>query len=61
MGTEGLDKSKQSEENEVVTNITATTSTVTSSHTTLGSVTSIGPHLNHEGKYVKNQIFAVKQ
>ena len=37
-------QSKQSEANVVVTNKIATTSTVTSSHTTLGSVTSIGPH-----------------
>ena len=44
VGMDELDKSKQSEANVVVTNTTATTSTVTSSHTTLGSVTSIGPH-----------------
>ena len=37
-------QSKQSEVNVVVTNTTAT-STVTSSHTILGTMTSIGPHL----------------
>ena len=37
-------QSKYSEAKVVVTNATTTTSTVTSSHTTLGSVTSIGPH-----------------
>ena len=44
------DLTKQTEANLVVTNTIATTSTVTSSHTTLGSVTSIGPHLDCEFK-----------
>ena len=38
-------RSKKPEANVVVTNTIATTSTVNSSHTTLGSVTRIGPQL----------------
>ena len=37
----------------VVTNTIATTSTVTSSHTILGSVTSIGPHNNEKNWWAK--------
>ena len=41
-------QSKQSEANVVIMSKIATTSTVTSSHTTLGSVTSMGPHVLQE-------------
>ena len=47
-GHEMIWQSKQSEANVVVTNTTATTSTVISSHTTLGFVTSIRPKLEQK-------------
>ena len=52
-------QSKQPEANVVVTNTIATTCTVTSSHTTLGSVTSIGPHLSGATTRVKVDLGAM--